>query len=53
MNRIAWPMKPAFTSSQRIRPGKIGSPAASALVHVDGRSALVFRWKIAPLPAVG
>src|SRR6185437_9426384 len=39
VKRIAWSIEPAATSSQRTRPGKMGSPAASAEVHVAGRSA--------------
>src|SRR6266508_448851 len=53
VNRIAWPIAPALTSSNRTRPGRMGRPAASAEVHPSGRSALDDRSKTAPLPAVG
>lgn len=53
MNRIACRMLPALTSSQRTSPARIGSPAASADVHVSGRRPLVSRSMIAPLPARG
>ena len=36
VNRSAWSTSPACTSSQRTRPAKIGSPAASALVQPRG-----------------
>ena len=48
VNRIAWLIAPAATSSSRTSPGKIGSPAASEDVHVFGRSAFELRSKIAP-----
>ena len=40
------------TSSSRTRPGRIGRPAASALVQPAGRSALERRFQVAPQPAV-
>jgi hypothetical protein len=52
VNRIAWSTWPAFTSSQRSRPGRIASPAASADVHPDGRSLSDFSDQVAPDPAV-
>ena len=44
-------MWPAATSSYRARPGRIGSPAASALVQPAGRRALLRRFQWAPEPA--
>ena len=38
VNRSAWVISPAATSSQRTSPGRIGSPAASADVQPAGRS---------------
>ena len=38
--RSAWSMLPEAASSKRIRPGKIGSPAASAEVYPSVRSAV-------------
>ena len=52
VNRIAWFTGPAFTSLQRSRPGRIGSPAASAEVQVSGRSLFDFSDHTAPEPAV-
>ncbi len=43
-------MLPALTSSQRTRPGRIGSPAASAEVHVSGRRRFESRSKIGAAP---
>ena len=34
VNRSAWLIAPAATSSYRAKPGKMGRPAASAEVHV-------------------
>ena len=45
-------MTPRATSSWRARPGRIGSPAASALVHPAGRSRLERRSKTRPGPRV-
>jgi hypothetical protein len=42
---------PRLTSSQRTRPGKIGSPAASAEVQPAGRTLFERRLQIAPEPA--
>jgi len=53
VNRIAWRMRPAATSSHRTSPGKIGNPAASAEVQPLGRRSLRSRSQIAPLPALG
>ncbi len=53
VKRIACAIVPAFTSSHRTSPARIGSPAASAEVHVSGRSAFESRSQIAPLPASG
>src|SRR5947209_17431492 len=53
VKRMAWSTWPDCTSSRRSRPGRIGRPAASADVHVAGRSALDRRLKTAPEPAVG
>ena len=44
-------MAPAATSSWRTRPGKMGRPAASALVQPSGRRAFDRRSKYAPEPA--
>src|ERR1700737_4226172 len=52
VKRMAWLMAPAWTSSQRTKPGKIGRPAASADVQFRGRSALDPNGKMAPDPAV-
>src|SRR5579862_2524297 len=52
VNLIACVTAPANTSSGRRRPGKIGSPAASADVHVAGRKASDCRLQMAPEPAV-
>ena len=52
VKRSAWSMTPARTSSHRARPGRIGSPAASALVHPGGRSRLERRSNTAPDPAL-
>ena len=41
MNRSACRISPAATSSYRTRPGRIGSPAASAEVHPLGRAPLL------------
>ena len=41
-------MCPAAASSKRARPGKIGSPAASAEVKPSGRSAAERRSQITP-----
>src|SRR5437588_3706795 len=53
VNLMACPISPGLTSSYRTRPGRIASPAASALVQPFGRSAFEARLQIAPLPAVG
>src|SRR6267378_8476341 len=50
---MAWSTTPLATSSYRRTPGQIGRPAASALVHPDGRSACDLRSNTAPEPAVG
>ena len=44
-------MTPFFTSFQRTSPGRIGRPAASALVHVLGRRWFESRLQVAPEPA--
>ena len=49
---MAWSTVPAATSSYRSRPGRIGSPAASAEVQPRGRRALLRRSHVAPDPAV-
>ena len=41
-------MTPDATSLYRASPGRIGSPAASAEVHVLGRRALLLRLNTAP-----
>ena len=51
VNRIAWSTLPALTSFQRSRPGRIGSPAASAEVQPSGRSRLLGSDQVAPDPA--
>jgi hypothetical protein len=51
VKRIAWSTFRFFTSRQRSRPGRIGSPAASADVQPSGRSALLSRRQVAPDPA--
>src|SRR3954449_12165620 len=51
VKRSAWSIEPARRSSGRARPGKIGRPAASALVQPFGRWRLERRSKIAPEPA--
>src|SRR5215210_5756799 len=50
VKRRAWRIAPALTSSQRTRPGRIGSPAASALVQPAGLSAFERRSQMAPEP---
>src|SRR5579875_3095797 len=50
--RIAWSTYPRFTSSQRSRPGRIGSPAASADVQPAGLSRSLRSDHVAPEPAV-
>jgi hypothetical protein len=52
VNRMAWSTRPAFTSAYRRRPGRIGSPAASADVQPCGRSLLLVSDQVAPEPAV-
>src|SRR5262244_4352686 len=49
--RRAWPIHPESTSLQRTRPGKMGSPAASAEVQRSGREASDQRFHLAPLEA--
>src|SRR5262245_38211059 len=44
-------MAPAWTSSQRASPGRMGSPAASALVQPECRNRFVSRSQTAPEPA--
>ena len=44
-------MTPFFTSFQRTSPGRIGSPAASALVQPAGRRWFESRPQVAPEPA--
>ncbi len=51
VNRMAWSTWRSRTSFQRSRPGRIGSPAASAEVQVSGRRALLRRLQTAPEPA--
>ena len=48
LSRARCASSPARISSYRTRPGKIGSPAASAEVQLSGRSACEFKLKIAP-----
>ena len=48
VKRSAWLITPAATSLYRASPGRIGRPAASADVHVLGRSALLLRLNTAP-----
>jgi len=50
VNRRACRIAPAATSSKRARPGRIGRPAASALVQPFGRSLFERRFQIAPEP---
>ena len=45
----AWLIAPAWTSSTRARPGRIGSPAASADVWPSGRRAFERRSNVAAL----
>src|ERR1700693_2158869 len=45
-------MAPAFTSDTFTRPGRTGSPAASAEVHPSVRSAFVPSGNFAPEPAL-
>src|ERR1035437_6657057 len=53
VTRNAWRIGPApVASSYRTRPGRIASPAASALVHPSGRRALLSSENTAPEPAV-
>src|SRR6266700_8057989 len=52
VNLMAWVTEPAWTSSRRSSPGRIGSPAASAEVQPEGRRALDRRSQMAPDPAV-
>src|SRR5258708_7569586 len=49
---MAWLTAPAATSSGRSRPGRIGSPAASADGPPAGRGAAERRLQMAPHPAV-
>ena len=51
VNRSAWVISPEATSSQRTSPGRIGRPAASALVQPSGRRSFEDRSQIAPEPA--
>ena len=51
VKRRACMIAPVATWSYRARPGKIGSPAASALVHPAGRTASERRSQTAPEPA--
>ena len=51
VKRSAWSIEPAARSSGRARPGRIGRPAASALVQPFGRPLLERRSQIAPDPA--
>src|SRR4029453_14814825 len=51
VKRRACQTTPAATSSYLARPGRIGSPAASAEVQPSGRSALERMFQIAPEPA--
>src|SRR3954471_23843968 len=51
VTRIAWLMWPEAASSYRTRPGKIGSPAASAEVKPSGRRAAERRSQITPTSA--
>src|SRR5689334_18885461 len=51
VNRSAWEMIPALTSSYRTSPGKIGRPAASAEVQPAGRKVFDDKSKMAPEPA--
>src|SRR5918993_1291207 len=48
VKRMACRMAPASISSYRTSPGRIGRPAASALVHPLGRSAFEVRSQVAP-----
>jgi hypothetical protein len=52
VNRTAWFTGPVCTSLQRSRPGRIGSPAASADVQVSVRSLFDFSDHTALEPAV-
>src|SRR5687767_10537830 len=51
VKRMAWSMVSSRTSLQRSRPGRIGSPAASAEVQESGRSRLDVSDQTAPDPA--
>src|SRR3954471_8358550 len=51
VKRSAWWIAPCRASAQRARPGRIGSPAASAEVQVFGRRWFERRLQIAPDPA--
>src|SRR5688572_31526814 len=51
VKRMAWSLVPSRTSFQRSRPGRIGSPAASAEVHESGRRSLDVSDHTAPEPA--
>jgi hypothetical protein len=51
VKRMAWSMVPSRTSFQRSRPGRIGSPAASAEVQESGRSSFDVSDHTAPEPA--
>src|SRR3954471_13958801 len=53
VKRMAGSAWPDCTSSGRSPPATMGGPAASADVHVAGRSALDRRLNAAPEPAVG
>src|ERR1700691_3392847 len=50
VKRMAWWTAPALTSDTFTRPGRIGNPAASALVHPSGRSVFEDRSNLAPDP---
>src|SRR5215472_18178483 len=47
VKRRAWFIAPAATSSNRARPTKTGSPAASAEVQVYGRCSLIVMSQMA------
>jgi len=51
VKRSAWSITPRETSSQRARPAKIGSPAASADVQPAGRRWFERNLQVAPEPA--
>ena len=52
VKRMAWSIAPEATSLKLTRPGRMGSPAASAEVNPAGRKAFEFRCQMAPDPAV-